>query len=163
VILGLCCVWWVVRRTSFATNIYAVGGDRKAARASGIHDGPVTIAVYAASGTLAAIAGLILAATTTGGDPHNGDIFTLTSVAAVVVGGVSLAGGRGSAIGAVIGAAILTLLTSLLVVLELNPLYVSLWQGAFLLAAAVLAVVLQGFHKRLLAGRTEPRRHDAVE
>jgi ribose transport system permease protein len=130
-----------------------VGSDPKAARASGISPARVSILAYASSGTLAAIAGLVLAASTTGGDPQNGDIFTLTSLAAVVVGGVSLAGGRGSVVGAVLGALILTVLGSLLLVYQLNPLYVSLWQGVFLLVAAGVAGAMHGLHRGFVSRR----------
>jgi ribose transport system permease protein len=149
----VCAAWWVVRRLRFGTGLYAVGSDPKAARASGISPARVSILAYASSGMLAAIAGLVLAASTTGGDPQNGDIFTLTSLAAVVVGGVSLAGGRGSVVGAVLGALILTVLGSLLLVYQLNPLYVSLWQGVFLLVAAGVAGAMHGLHRGFVSRR----------
>ena len=77
---------------------------------------------YVIAGTLAAAAGIALATTTTGGDAVGGDVFTLTSIAAVVVGGVSLFGGRGSAVGAICGAFVLTLLVNVLFFANIDPL-----------------------------------------
>ena len=80
----------------------------------------------------AAAGGLFLAATTTAGDATVGDVFVLTSIAAVVLGGISFFGGRGSAIGTVAGAFVLTLLINVLFFASIDPLYQSFFQGLFL-------------------------------
>jgi len=104
---------------------------------------------YVTSGTFASAAGLLLAATTTGGDATSGDVFTLTSIAAVVIGGVSLFGGRGSGIGAIVGAFVLTLLINVLFFASIDPLYEPFYEGLFLvLAAALTALAGYWVHRR---------------
>jgi ribose transport system permease protein len=90
------------------------------------------------SGMRAAVAGLFLAASATAGDASTGDVYILQSIAAVVLGGISFAGGRGSGIGAVAGAVTLTLLVNVLFFAGINPLYQQFYQGLFLITAIVL-------------------------
>src|ERR1700690_853502 len=87
--------WVVFRRSSFGIAIFAVGNDEDAARARGIPVARTKVGAYVISGMLAAVAGLFLAATATAGDATTGDVFILQSIAAVVLGGISFAGGRG--------------------------------------------------------------------
>ena len=97
---------------------------------------------YVLAGGLAAASGLFLAATTTAGDPAAGDVYILTSIAAVVLGGVSFFGGRGSALGSIAGAFTLTILTNVLFFAGIDPLYQSFFQGLFLFAAVLLGTAL---------------------
>ena len=150
-------VWFVLRRTRFGIGIYAVGNDRRAARASGVPVPRVIVGTYTASGVLAAAGGLLLAATTTGGDATAGDVFTLTSIAAVVIGGISLFGGRGSGIGAIVGAFVLTLLISVLFFAHIDPLFQSLYEGIFLVLAATVTALLGYLVRRRLATRRGDR------
>jgi ribose transport system permease protein len=136
-----CAIWWVARRTTFGMRIFAVGNDRVAARFRGVPVRRTLVLAYVTSSTFAAAAGLLLAATTTGGDATSGDVFTLTSIAAVVIGGVSLFGGRGSGIGAVIGAFVLTLLINVLFFASIDPLYEPFYEGVFLVLAAALTAL----------------------
>jgi ribose transport system permease protein len=113
---------------------------------------PVTRAkalAYVLSGVCAAIAGLFVAATTTSGDATIGNAFVLTSIAAVVIGGISFFGGRGSAVGAVVGAFVLGLIVNVLFFAGINPLYQSLYEGLFLIFAVVLGLAAS----RLSGGR----------
>ena len=142
-----CLIWFVARRTSFGMWIYAVGNDRVAARARGVPVRRTLVLAYVTSGTFASAAGIMLAATTTGGDAASGDVFTLTSIAAVVIGGVSLFGGRGSAIGAILGAFVLTLLINVLFFASVDPLYEPFYEGLFLVLAAA-ATTLAGYWLR---------------
>jgi len=135
-------LWFVFRRTSLGVNVYAIGNDEYAARAHGIPVRRVKVATYALSGLLAAAGGLFLAASTTGGDPTEGNTFVLTSIAAVVLGGVSFQGGRGSALGALAGAFILTILVNVLFFANVNPLYQPFFQGLFLVIAVLLGSLL---------------------
>ena len=114
---GACCSsvavalgWLVLRRTRFGVRMFAIGNDEQAARAHGVPVRRVKVGAYALSGLFAAAGGLFLSATTTAGDATAGDVFILTSIAAVVLGGISFFGGRGSALGAIAGAFVLTLL-----------------------------------------------------
>src|SRR3954447_7194736 len=138
VFIGVVIVFWLVfRRTTFGVNVFAVGNDEEAARANGVPIRPTKVGAYVFSGTFAAAAGLFYVATTTAGDATSGDAFILTSIAAVVLGGISFFGGRGSAIGAVAGALALTAVVNVLFFAHINPLYQDAFQGLFLVLAVV--------------------------
>jgi ribose transport system permease protein len=141
-------LWFVFRRTSLGVRIYAIGNDEYAARAHGIPVRRVKVAAYALSGLLSSAGGLFLAASTTAGDATEGNTFVLTSIAAVVLGGVSFQGGRGSALGALTGAFILTVLVNVLFFAQINPLYQSFFQGLFLVVAVLLGALLGRLLKR---------------
>ncbi len=130
--------WVVFRRSSFGIATFAVGNDQDSARARGIPVDRTKVAVYMLAGMLAAIAGLFLAASATAGDATTGDVYILQSIAAIVIGGISFAGGRGSGVGAVAGAFTLTLLVNVLFFAGINPLYEQFYQGLFLITAIVL-------------------------
>jgi ribose transport system permease protein len=138
-VLGL---WFVFRRTPFGVAVFALGNDEEAARANGIRVRRTKVAAYVVSGVFAAAAGLFLGATTTAGDATGGDVFVLTSIAAVVLGGVSFLGGRGSAVGSVCGAFALTLVVNVLFFAHIDPLYQSFYQGLFLITAVVLGTLV---------------------
>ena len=146
VVFGL---WFVFRRTRLGVNIYAMGNDAEGARALGISLVRTKIGAYVLSGAFAAAGGLFLAATTTAGDATSADVFVLRSIAAVVLGGISFYGGRGSAIGCVAGAFTLTLLVNVLFQAGINPLYQEFFEGIFL----VVAVLLGSFVGRLVRVR----------
>lgn len=97
----------VMTRTVFGRHVYAVGGNPAAARLCGIPVGRVLLAVYAISGALAGLSGVILASQLKSGAPTYGNIYEMYVIAAVVVGGTSLAGGRGKIFGTLIGALII--------------------------------------------------------
>ncbi len=143
VFLGL--AWAAVRRSRLGVNIFAIGNDESAARANSVPVLQTKIAAYVLSGILAAGAGIALATTTTGGDATGGDVFTLASIAAVVVGGVSLFGGRGSAVGAICGAFVLTLLVDVLFFANIDPLFQPFYQGLFLVLAVGASILLGRF------------------
>jgi len=147
VVLGL--AWAAFRRTRLGVSIFAVGNGEDAARANEVSVARTKVMAYVIAGTLASAAGIALATTTTGGDAVGGDVFTLSSIAAVVVGGVSLFGGRGSAVGAMCGAFVLTLLINVLFFANIDPLFQPFYQGLFL----VLAVGASTLLARLLARR----------
>ncbi|MCA1597748.1 MAG: ABC transporter permease [Chloroflexi bacterium] len=136
----------VLRRTPFLVALYAIGNDARAARANGTPVERATIGAYTLGGAFAGAAGLYLAAVSTSGDATAGSPLTLTSIAATVLGGVSLFGGRGSAIGAVAGAFILTLLLNVLFFAGVNQQLQDFFQGLFL----VLAVMISTLVGRLL-------------
>jgi ribose transport system permease protein len=136
-------VWFVFRRTRLGVDVYAIGNDEEAARAHGVRVRTIKIAAYVLSGMFAAAAGLFLAATTTSGDATSGDVFVLTSIAAVVLGGISFFGGRGNAVGTVAGAFVLTLLINVLFFANIDPLYQSFFQGLFLIVAVLLGTLIR--------------------
>jgi len=136
----VCVVFQVLlSTTSFGRHIYAVGGNATAARLSGVNVTFVIIAVYTLSGLLAGFAGPIDAAYSASADPLAGQTFELDAIAAAVIGGASLAGGKGTIIGTLVGALILTLLDN---VLGLNAVSDNL-QLVIKGLIVVVAVVLQ--------------------
>ncbi len=130
--------WLVLRRTRFGMRVYAVGSDETSAVAIGVPAARVKIGVYALSGLCSALAAVFYVSTTTAGDANAGGPFILTSIASVVVGGVAFSGGRGSALGAMAGAAVLTLVIDVIFFAGIDPLYQSLFQGLFLVVAVLL-------------------------
>ena len=139
----------VFRRTRLGVGLYAVGNDELSAQANGVPTRRTKILAYALGGALAAAAGLFLAATSTAGDATTGNGYTLTSIVAVVLGGVNLFGGRGSAAGAVLGAFITTMIVNILFFAHIDPLYQNFYEGLFL----VIAVVAAGAIGRVMRGR----------
>lgn len=150
-ILVLIAIWLIIRRTPLGVGVYAIGNDQAAARTTGIRVRAVKVGAYVLGGVLAAAGGLFLAASATSGDATSGDAFTLTSIAATVLGGISFLGGRGSLIGTLAGAFALTLLINVLFFAHINPLYQSFYQGLFLILA-VLAAGLAGILLRRRRG-----------
>ncbi len=135
----LVLLWWVLRRTRLGVGIYAIGNDEDAAAANGIDARRTKVLTYMLGGACSAAAGLLLAANATAGDATTGNGYTLTSIVAVVLGGVSLFGGRGSAVGAIMGAFVTTMIVNILFFAQIDPLYQSFYEGLFLVAAVVLA------------------------
>jgi ribose/xylose/arabinose/galactoside ABC-type transport system permease subunit len=123
---------WILR-TRFGLHLRALGGDEPAARLSGVRVAGVKLGAYVLGGVLAALGGMYLAVATSSGSPTVGDSYILTSVAAVVIGGVPLSGGRGTALGVVMGALILTITSSLLYFADVSSFYQSIIDGVILL------------------------------
>ncbi len=142
----LILLWQVLRRTRFLVTLFAIGNDERAARANGAPVQLAKVGAYTVGGLFSGAAGLYLAAVATSGDATTGTQFTLTSIAAVVLGGMSLFGGRGSAVGSLIGACILTLLLNVLFFAGVNPQLQEFFQGLFL----ILAVIISTLIRRLL-------------
>ncbi len=138
----LALAWVAFRRTRLGVQIFAVGNDEQAARANSVPVARTKVIVYVLAGTLAAAAGIALATTTTGGDATGGNVFTLSSIAAAVIGGVSLFGGRGSAVGAICGAFVLTVLVDVLFFANIDPLFQPFYQGLFLVVAVGASIFL---------------------
>lgn len=129
-----CLVAGWILRTRFGLHLRALGGDEPAARLSGVRVSRVKLGAYVLGGVLAALGGMYLAVATSSGSPTVGDSYILTSVAAVVIGGVPLSGGRGTPLGVVMGALILTITSSLLYFADVSSFYQSIIDGAILLA-----------------------------
>ena len=135
----------VSRRTRFGRHLYAVGGNERAARLTGLNVSRIKIAVYTLAGALAAVAGLIVTARLDSAQPNAGLGYELDSIAAVVIGGTSLSGGRGSVLGTVLGCLIIGVLNNGLFLLNVSP----FWQqvikgGVILLAVAIDKMNLHG-------------------
>lgn len=133
-------VWLPFSRSILGRGCYAVGSAESAAYMSGVAVGRSKLAAYGLAGFLAAIAGLLLTFITTSGEASApaGGTYTLNSIAAVVIGGTSLYGGSGGAIGSIFGAFVLRTIEDLLFIFNLPPLWQPLFQGMVLLAAVSL-------------------------
>lgn len=126
-------VWLGLRRTSLLTAMYALGGSEVASRIRHLPVHLATLAAYAASGLIAAGAGIYLAALSTSGSATSGQPYVLTSLAAAVMGGVALSGGRGGPSGAIAGGFILSAIDGILFFLGLPSFMQPLIQGVILL------------------------------
>jgi ribose/xylose/arabinose/galactoside ABC-type transport system permease subunit len=118
----------------FGLHLRAIGGDEAAARMSGVRAANVKLIAYVLAGGLAGLGGMYLSISTASGSPTVGDGFILSSIAAVVIGGVPLSSGRGTALGVAMGALILTVTGSLLYFANVSSFYQSVIDGAILLA-----------------------------
>ena len=133
-------VWLPFRRSVMGRTVYAVGSSEPAAYMSGLPVRRAKFIAYVLSGLFAAMGGLFMTFFTYSGEASlaNGNTYTLSSIAAVVLGGVSLFGGRGSAIGAIFGALAFRAIGDLLFVFDFDPLWQPLFQGVVLLLAVSL-------------------------
>ncbi len=136
-------VWVPYRRSAVGRAALAIGSSEGAAYMSGVNIGRTKIVAYTLAGLLAAIGGLLLTFVTYSGEASStiGGVYTLNSIAAVVIGGTSLAGGAGSAIGSVFGALVLRTIGDLLFVFDFEPLWQPLFQGIILLTAVSLGAL----------------------
>ena len=144
VLLVVVLVIWIPYRSSvLGRGAYAVGSNEQAAYMSGVPVERAKLAAYALGGMVAALGGLILTFNTYSGEASAaiGGTYTLNSIAAVVIGGTSLFGGWGSAIGSIFGAFVLRTIEDLLFVFDLPPLWQPLFQGVVLLVAISLGAV----------------------
>ncbi len=137
----------ILIRTPFGRYVFAIGGNEEAARLAGINVKLIKTAVYVISGGCAAIAGLLYMARFASGSPNTGIGSELQSIAAVVVGGTSLAGGRGSVIGTFFGALLIGLLNNVMNLLNIE----SYTQDIVLGAVILLAVIVDELRKRYLS------------
>lgn len=136
----------ILSRTTYGRNLYAVGGNEEAAYASGVNVRAYRIGVYVFSGLFAGLAGVFGMAQLNTADPNFGNGYELTAIAAVVVGGALLSGGKGSVVGTAIGVLIMALLSNLLNLLNVNP-----WTT--LMVTGLIIVVVVGLNREQNRGR----------
>ncbi|MET7567766.1 ABC transporter permease [Streptomyces sp. NPDC005492] len=135
-------LWKLLRTTRHGLALYAVGGNEHGAYASGLHTRTVKISGYALAGAFTGLAGIGLAIQTGSADPTIGTPYTLNSIAASVLGGISFFGGVGRMRGTVLGALVIGLLTNLLLFTGISPFYQLILQGAILVVALTLKTYL---------------------
>jgi ribose transport system permease protein len=140
-IVAITLIWLPIRLSRIGLLIYAAGSDPVAAFRSGVNVTSARTIAYVFSGVACAVGGMTLTMTTGIGAPLAGSYYTLSSVAAIVIGGVSLAGGQGGMVGPVIAAVLLTLAPMDLVFLGIDPNYGQVIQGTLI----VLVVMVAGF------------------
>ncbi|MCZ6698931.1 MAG: ABC transporter permease [Planctomycetota bacterium] len=149
-LLGFVSFHVVLSRTVFGRGVIAVGSNQEAARLSGISVGRTKLLVYLLTGALCGIVGVLQVGKQMAGDPKVGEMLELSIIAAVVVGGTSLFGGRGSIAGTLVGALIIGVLNNSLNLLHVEHFWQKVVLGAIILGAAMLDVALSrlGGHRR---------------
>jgi erythritol transport system permease protein len=135
---------FLASRTRFGRHVYAIGGNERAALLSGVRVKCVKVLVYMISGFCAALAGLIVAAQLAAAHPATGTTFELNAIAAVVLGGTSLMGGRGTIGGTLVGAFVIGVLADGLVLMGVSE----FWQMVIKGLVIVLAVLMDQMQKR---------------
>ncbi len=129
---------FITQKTKIGRYIYAIGGNEQAAKLSGINIKKVKITVYAIAGALAALGGVIVASRLDSAQPNAGISYELDAIAAVVIGGTSLSGGKGSVWGTVMGAIIIGVLNNGLVLLNVSPFWQQVVKGSVILLAVII-------------------------
>lgn len=139
-ISAIVVVWAIIitKKTKLGRYIYAIGGNENAARLSGINIKKIKIIVYSLAGMLAAIGGLIVTSRLDSAQPNAGMSYELDAIAAVVIGGTSLSGGKGTILGTVLGAIIIGVLNNGLVLLDVSPFWQQVVKGLVILLAVIL-------------------------
>lgn len=128
----------ILKTTRFGRYVYAIGGNETAAHLSGINVDRVKIMIFTISGALCAIAGMIHAAQLSQGSPNDGTGYELNAIAAVAIGGTSLAGGKGTIVGTIVGALILGILDNMLGLKDVNNNLQLVVKGLIIIIAVVL-------------------------
>ncbi|XWN34125.1 MAG: ABC transporter permease [Devosia sp.] len=140
ILIGLFVIaWFYLNRTKGGRTIYAVGSNKEAARVAGLNVTFYTILPYVVSGALSAVAVTLIAAQILSIDPLAGNLLELDAIAAVVIGGASLYGGRGSIIGTVFGVLIMVMIRNGMNLLGVSP----FWQGAAIGTIIITAVLIE--------------------
>ncbi|TWT91050.1 Ribose transport system permease protein RbsC [Pseudobythopirellula maris] len=154
-LLGLPTPTWIVAalvalftlitlRTRFGRHLYAIGGNERAAELSGVNVAWVKMGAYTLCGAMAGAAGVLITARLDSATPNAGVAYELDSIAAVVIGGASLSGGRGSVLGAALGCLIIGILNNGLVLLEVSPFWQQVIKGGVILLAVAIDRAARG-------------------
>jgi ribose transport system permease protein len=141
--------YFLLSRMTFGRQVYAVGDNKEAARLSGVNVKRVVAAVFVICGLLAALGGVVLSSRLFSGQPIAGITFELSAIAAVVIGGTSLSGGKGGILGTLVGAIFIATLINGLVILNVS----SFWQQVIMGLVVLGAVGIDQYRKRLASGR----------
>jgi len=151
-ILAILAIWWGIQRFPYFHQLMATGSDQRAAYTSGVNVTAIRILAYVLGGMFAGLAGLSLSGLIGSADANVGPNFTLIAISAAALGGVSLVGGKGSLIGAMIGAIDVFLLQSALTYFNVSTFVLQVAYGLVL----VLAVSFAALQERFIATRGRP-------
>jgi ribose transport system permease protein len=130
--------WVVLNRTNFGRRTFAIGGNPEAARLAGIDVRRHTVALYALSGLCCGIASLMLMARTTTGSSTHGNLYELDAIAAVIIGGTLLSGGKGTLIGSILGVLVFQTITNIFILNNLATEVQAIAKGLIIVAAVLL-------------------------
>lgn len=150
ILFALVCIWIPVRKSRFGQSVYAIGGNEAAAYASGINVERTKLRVYLFSGLVCSLGGLVLTAFNQSGSATGCESATMNAVAATILGGTVLTGGRGGYTGTIAGIVIYSLILGLLIFWGINAYYQSLFKGAILIIAVAINML-----DRISFGRKE--------
>ncbi|WP_197260658.1 ABC transporter permease [Brevibacillus laterosporus] len=137
-LLSFIALYFILKHTTFGRHVYALGSNEEATRLSGVSTTKVKIWVYSISGLFASLAGIILTSRLNSAQPTAGTSYELDAIAAVVLGGTSLSGGKGWIVGTLIGAMIIGVLNNGLNLLNVSSFYQLVAKGAVILIAVLL-------------------------
>lgn len=137
-ILAFLALWFILHKTTFGRRIYAVGGNEGASRLSGINTDRVKIMVYSLTGMLAALSAIILTSRLNSAQPTAGTSYELDAIAAVVLGGTSLTGGKGWIFGTLVGALIIGVLNNGLNLIGVSSFFQQVVKGVVILIAVLI-------------------------
>ncbi len=143
--LAVVLVWLALRRTDWGVALYAIGADETAAGLAGIPTRRVKFLAYCLAGVFYSLSGYMLSALTATGNPNAGNSYLLLTFAAIAIGGTSFGGGRGGVVGAMIGAATLSLLQKVLFSAGVSSFYTGIFQGAVMILAVLVAALSERF------------------
>jgi ribose transport system permease protein len=130
--------WVLLNRTTFGRRTAAIGGNVEAARLAGINVTRTKLLLYGLSGLCCGIGALIVTAQANSGSSDHGNLYELQAIAAVIIGGTALAGGRGTIVGTVLGVLVFTQITNLFIVNNLPIEYQLIAQGVIIIAAVLI-------------------------
>lgn len=153
-LLVIFLIWRPYRKSRYGQAIYAIGGNENAAYLSGINIKKAKLSAYMVAGIAYAICGIMLTAQTRAGDPTAENNYGNNTIAAVVLGGASLSGGKGSYYGSVAGAVILSLIIGLLIFWKISSYYQNLIQGLILIVALSTEFIADLIQQRRKRART---------
>jgi len=148
IVLLACGIWYVISRTKLGRYIYAVGGNEESAYRSGINTARVQIAAYVINSIFVFLAALFFVGQNQSGDARFGDPFTLRTIAAAVVGGIALTGGKGSVYTALVGAVIISLVNKVIFFANIPYAYGTLVAGLIVIVAIAGPQIYQVYNKR---------------
>jgi ribose transport system permease protein len=130
--------WLLLNRTTFGRRTFAIGGNEEAARLAGINVRRHTVLLYMISGLCCGIAAILLVAQTTTGSSTHGELYELDAIAAVIIGGTLLTGGRGTLIGSILGVLVFTTITDIFILNNLPTEVQNIAKGLIIVAAVLL-------------------------
>jgi ribose transport system permease protein len=130
--------WVLLNRTTFGRRTVAIGGNAQAARLSGINIRLQTLLIYGLSGLCCGVAALILVSQTFSGASTHGEFYELDAIAAAIIGGTSLAGGRGTVIGSMLGVLVFAMITNLFILLNLTVEIQNIVKGLIIIGAVLV-------------------------
>lgn len=131
---------FILNHTVFGRHLYAVGGNEISANSSGIHVNFVKLAAYSISGFCAGLAGLLTVSRITSGNPTTGEGYEMNAIAAAVIGGVSMSGGKGGLVGTIIGALLIGVVQNGLDILGISAYYQKVIQGLIIMVAVFIDI-----------------------